>query len=96
MGMPVTIEIVDPQALSEAFDKAFEYLEYIDRTFSVFKFESEISKINRGEIEKENWSEDMKAIFILAEKTKERIEPWTYSNFLPEKFQKITRVLAMC
>ena len=74
MGMPVTIEIADSGASQEAFDKAFEYLEYVDRTFSVFKFESEISKINRGEIEKKDWSEDMKAIFILAEKTKQETD----------------------
>ena len=46
------------------------YFEYIDRTFSTFKPDSEISKINRGEIIEKDWSEDMKVIFELAEKTK--------------------------
>ena len=70
MGMPIIIEIVDKEATKEAFDKAFEYLEYVDKTFSTFKSDSEISRINKGEIKERDWSADMKYIFELAEKTK--------------------------
>ena len=70
MGMPITIEIVDKEATQEAFDKVFDYFEHIDETFSTFKPGSEISKINRGEITREKWSEDIKLVFDLAEKTK--------------------------
>jgi len=70
MGMPITIEIVDKWATKKAIDKIFKYFEYIDKTFSTFKPDSEISKINRGEIEKNSYSTDMKIVFELAEKTK--------------------------
>ena len=70
MGMPIIIEIVDKEATSETFDKVFGYLEYVNKKFSTFKPESEISKINRGEVGEKDWSEDMKIIFDLAEKTK--------------------------
>lgn len=77
MGMPITIEIVNPPkgeagkwATKEEINKIFTYFEYIDRTFSTFKPDSEISKINRGEILEKDFSEDMKVVFKLAEKTK--------------------------
>jgi thiamine biosynthesis lipoprotein len=74
MGMPITIEIIDQDATPEVFDKVFEYLGYVDKTFSPFKPESEISKINRGEIAEKDWSQDMKIIFNLAEKTKKETD----------------------
>jgi thiamine biosynthesis lipoprotein len=70
MGMPIIVEIVDQNATQVTMDKVFEYFEYIDKTFSPFKENSEISRINRGEIKIEDWSADMKIIFELAEKTK--------------------------
>ena len=70
MGMPITLEIVDKEATSFVFDKVFNYFKYVDEKFSVFKDSSEISKINRGEIKKDEWSEDVKIAFDLAEKTK--------------------------
>jgi thiamine biosynthesis lipoprotein len=74
MGMPIIIEIIDEQANKEIFEKAFEYLEYVNKTFSPFKADSEISKINRKEIIEQDWSEDVKEVFLLAKKTKEETE----------------------
>ena len=70
MGMPITIEIVDENISEEIFNKIFEYLDYVDKKFSTYKEDSEISKINRKEISAKDWSSDMKYIFSLAEKTK--------------------------
>ena len=76
MGMPITVEIIDPPSQSfgaaskNAIDKIFGYFKYVDEKFSTFKETSEISKINRGEIAEKDFSGDMKIIFDLAEKTK--------------------------
>ena len=70
MGMPVTVEIADPGANSRDIDDVFSYFEYIDDTFSTFKSSSEITRINRGELDRSQWSPDMKEIFDLAERTK--------------------------
>lgn len=70
MGMPVTIEVVDPTATQELLDSAFAYLDYVDRKFSTYKAESEISLINTGALTLEGASEDMKTIFALAEQTR--------------------------
>lgn len=70
MGMPVVIEIADAGANEEAIGKAFEYFRYVDRTFSTYKPESEMMRINRGELPSALWSADMKEILALAEETK--------------------------
>ena len=68
--MPVILEIVDESATKEDFEEIFEFLTYVDEKFSTYKDTSEISRINRGEIDKKDYSDDMKLIFELAEKTK--------------------------
>jgi thiamine biosynthesis lipoprotein len=70
MGMTITIEIADQKVGEDTFEKIYSYFQYIDNTFSVFKETSEISRINRGEIEKKDYSSDMKEIFKLSEQTK--------------------------
>ncbi len=70
LGMPITVNIVDSQATQENIDEVFAYFKYIDNKFSVFKKDSEINQINRGEIMENEYSDDMEEIFLLAEKTK--------------------------
>jgi len=69
MGMPIEIEIVDTE-VRDVFDDAFAYLVSVDERFSTFKEESEISRLNRGEVDVGATSEEMHKIFTLAEKTK--------------------------
>jgi FAD:protein FMN transferase len=70
MGMPITVEIVDAAASEDDWQKIFGYFEQVEERFSVYKDTSEISRINRGEIKKFDWSEEMKIVFALAEETK--------------------------
>lgn len=71
MGTVITIEIADPSAREADNDEVFAYFEQVEERFSVFKETSEISRINSGEISPDDFSEEMREIFILAEKTKE-------------------------
>ncbi len=61
MGMPITVEIAenptqkseantDLQKELEAIDKVFSYFKYVDETFSIYKMNSEISRINSGKL----------------------------------------------
>jgi thiamine biosynthesis lipoprotein len=70
MGMPVTIQIIDASATSEDIQEVFAYFNYIDKKFSSYKKDSEISQINRGEINKLDYSNEMKKILSLCEETK--------------------------
>jgi Membrane-associated lipoprotein involved in thiamine biosynthesis len=70
MGMTVTVEIADYSAKESDIDMVFSYFESVEKRFSVFKDDSEITLINNGKISQSQYSEDMKTVFVLAEKTK--------------------------
>jgi len=72
--MPITIEIVDALASAELFDKAYAYFAYVDETFSPFKLTSEVSRINRGELDAAHACEDMRVILSLAEITRQQTD----------------------
>ena len=68
MGMPITIEIVSEVSI-DIFDSIFSYFSSVDKRFSTYKPNSEISKINEG-LPKIKWSKDMKSVISLCEETK--------------------------
>ena len=68
--MDVLIEIVDVGVHQDVFDQAFDYLRFVDAKFSTYKSDSEISKINRGEIPENMWSAEMREVFDLSDKTR--------------------------
>lgn len=70
MGMPITLEVVDPAVTQDDLDNVFAYFVSVDDTFSTYKASSEISKINRGELVASQYSEDMKTILALSAQTK--------------------------
>jgi FAD:protein FMN transferase len=84
MGMPITVFIADQFRTEKtkglAIKKVFDYFNYVDKTFSTYKKESEISKINRNEIKESNYSKDMKMVLALSEKT--RLETNGYFNIV--------------
>lgn len=69
MGMPISIEIVDPIKDVKDFEKVFDYFHYVDEKFSTYKKTSETSLINQGLIKPQDYSEDMKEVIRLADKT---------------------------
>lgn len=69
MGMPVTLEIIDPGS-EEMFEPVFAYFHAIDHRFSPFKEDSELSALNQGRIGFEKASHEMHEVLALAEKTR--------------------------
>jgi thiamine biosynthesis lipoprotein len=67
MGMPITVEIVDPTATPAFVGEVFAYFEYIDEKFSTYKPYSEISLLNQGALALEETSNDMRTVFALSE-----------------------------
>lgn len=72
MGMPITIEIADTWAAAPLFDEVFGYFASIDATFSPYKADSAISRMNRGELALSDASDDVRRIFALAERTRQQ------------------------
>lgn len=63
MGMPITIEVVgDGPDLEQAMNAAFDYLVWVDETFSTYKAASEISRINDGELVEAHASETVREV----------------------------------
>lgn len=70
MGMPIEIEIVGPN-VSDILEKAFAYLQGVDERFSIYKEDSEISRINRGRLALADASAEMNEVFLIGEKAKQ-------------------------
>jgi FAD:protein FMN transferase len=70
MGMPITVSITHVGENKKILDDVFNYFTYIDETFSTYKDNSEITKINNGKIKKHEYSNDMQKILTLCEDTK--------------------------
>ena len=69
MGMPITVEVVAPAAEGMIGD-AFAYFDAVDRRFSTYKPDSEISAINAGRLAPPDYSAEMKEVLALAAETK--------------------------
>ncbi len=67
MGMPITIDVIDPLAASSDLNKIFTYFTSIDERFSPYKKTSELSRINTGEVREKEFSSEMKEVFYLSE-----------------------------
>ncbi len=74
MGMPVTVEIVDTGATEKDLDSTFSYFKSVDNRFSTYKNDSEISKVNKGEIKAPDYSPQLRNILKLSEATKKETD----------------------
>ncbi len=68
MGMPITVDV--GLADGALLDTVFGHFESVDRRFSTYKDDSEISEINRAALAQQNYSEEMREVLALAEATK--------------------------
>lgn len=50
MGMPIGIDVRDTDIDPQSLDSAFDWFRWVDATFSTYKVDSEISRLNRGEL----------------------------------------------
>jgi thiamine biosynthesis lipoprotein len=51
MGMPVLLDVCDPGIDERVIERVFEWLHFVDATFSTYREDSEISRLNRGELQ---------------------------------------------
>lgn len=68
MGMPVTVDV--GRAAGSLVESVFDYFGQIDRRFSTYRTDSEISAINRGDVPVKDWSGEMMEVLALAERTR--------------------------
>ena len=70
LGMPITVD-VSGASIGELIETVFGYFEHVDRRFSTYRADSEITAINRGDVPVIDWSGEMTEVFALAQQTKD-------------------------
>jgi FAD:protein FMN transferase len=50
MGMPITVDVRDDDVDENVLEQLFDSLRFADATFSTYKEDSEVSRMNRGEL----------------------------------------------
>ncbi len=70
MGMPITVDVAGSDDDGAAVAAAFAYFDAVDRRFSTYKDDSEISAINQGRLGEKDYSAEMREVLALAEKTR--------------------------
>jgi FAD:protein FMN transferase len=54
MGMPIGVDVCDREIAASTVDRVYQWLRFVDATFSTYRADSEISRLNRGELELED------------------------------------------
>jgi FAD:protein FMN transferase len=76
MGMPVTIDVRDAGVDPAALDEAFADLGHVDRLFSTYRADSEVSRIDRGELRAEDAGPEVRAVLDLCERYRRATGGW--------------------
>lgn len=66
MGMPIVVDVRDVDDAA-ALEPLFDWFGFVDRTFSTYSPESEISRLNRGELELADTHPDVREILARCE-----------------------------
>jgi thiamine biosynthesis lipoprotein len=70
MGMPIVVDVRDDDA-DAAVDEVFAWFREVDARFSTYKDDSEISRLNRGELSLEDTHPDVRFILERCEELRE-------------------------
>jgi FAD:protein FMN transferase len=70
MGMPITVDVVGSENDAATITATFAYFDAVDRRFSTYKDDSEISAINQGRLGEKDYSAEMREVLALAERTR--------------------------
>ena len=62
MGMPIVVDVRDERADQEPLVRMFDWLRWVDATFSTYREDSEISRIDRGELRPGDADEEVQAV----------------------------------
>jgi len=74
MGTAIGLDVRDASVGPAALDEVFAYLREVDRRFSPYKPDSEVSRLIRGELEERDASSDLRAIMSLCDQVRRTSE----------------------
>ena len=67
MGMPIIVDVRDEHIADGAIDEVFDWFRWVDATFSTFKPDSEICRLDRGELALDEAHPDVRAVLARCE-----------------------------
>jgi thiamine biosynthesis lipoprotein len=68
MGMPMIIDVHDPDVPEAAVERAFAWLRRVDSTFSTYNSESEVSRLGRGGLDLDQCSPVVRSVLDRCER----------------------------
>lgn len=68
MGMPIILDVHDDDVEESALERAFDWLRQVDSIFSTYRSDSEISRLNRGELELRDCSAAVRSVLARCER----------------------------
>ncbi len=71
MGMGIVVDVRDGEIEEADVDRAFEWLRFVDETFSTYKPESEICRIDRGELSPAEAHPHVQAVLVRCDELRE-------------------------
>jgi thiamine biosynthesis lipoprotein len=71
MGMPILVDVRDDDAEVGALDQVFDWFRWVDATFSTYRDDSEISRLNRGELALDDTHPDVRRILERCEELRD-------------------------
>jgi thiamine biosynthesis lipoprotein len=74
MGMPICVEILDAGATRDDLEAVYAYFAQVDEIFSPFRGTSEVSRLNRGQLSAEEFSDDLRTVLALCEQTRQETD----------------------
>jgi thiamine biosynthesis lipoprotein len=70
MGTAISLDVREAAVAPAALERAFEYLREVDRRFSTYKPDSEVSRLMRGELDEAAASQELAEVLALCEEAR--------------------------
>jgi thiamine biosynthesis lipoprotein len=84
MGMPVIVDVCDPGFEGSGINGVYRWLRYVDETFSTYRPDSQISRMNRGELALGDADAGVRSVLerclLLRERTGGYFDPWALGD----------------
>jgi thiamine biosynthesis lipoprotein len=86
MGMPINVDVRDPCG-DAVLDELFGWFREVDERFSTYKEESEISRLNRGELDVRDSHPDVRWVLARCDELREET-----GGFFDARYESLTRI----
>ena len=74
MGMPIVLDVRDVEVDDRLIDEVFDWFRSVDATFSTYKDDSEISRLNRDEVALRECSPDVRGVIARCRELREETD----------------------